>query len=106
MGIDRGTQTTDSGGKETDMEERTQAQIWEQSEDTVVRDAWQYVWETIRAERIGGNSAEWAQSEDAWLLAADFADEILRVDESEDIAGTDEWNAVVDKCLAEIARLA
>ena len=62
------------------MEERTQAQIWEQSEDTVVRDA--------------------------WLLAADFADEILRVDENEDIAGTDEWNAVVDKCLAEIARLA
>ena len=88
------------------MEERTQAQIWEQSEDTVVRDAWQYVWETIRAERIGGNSAEWAQSEDAWLLAADFADEILRVDENEDIAGTDEWNAVVDNCLAEIARLA
>ena len=103
MGVDRGTEIPDKEDK--DMATQTQAQIWEQSEDVVVRDAWARVWETVRAERIGGNSAEWAQSEDAWLLAAEFADEILRVDENEDIADTDEWNTVVDKCLAEIARL-
>lgn len=87
------------------MATQTQAQIWEQSEDVVVRDAWAHVWETIRAARIGGETQEWAQSEDAWLLAAEFADKVLRVDENEDIADTDEWNTVVDKCLAEIARL-
>lgn len=101
MGVDRGTEIPDKEDK--DMATQTQAQMWEQ--DAQTREAWARVWETIRAARIGGETPEWAQSEDAWLLAADFADEILRVDENEDIADTDEWNAVVDKCLAEIARL-
>lgn len=80
-------------------ENRTQAQKWEQDPDTA--DAWQKVWEHVRAGRIGGYTQEWAFTDDAWLLAAEFATEILgEMDEP-----TAEWEDLVDKCLAEIGRL-
>lgn len=77
----------------------TQAQKWEQDPDTA--DAWQKVWEHVRAGRIGGYTPDWAFTDDAWLLAAEFANEVLgEMDEP-----TAEWEDLVDKCLAEIGRL-
>lgn len=77
----------------------TQAQKWEQ--DPATADAWQTVWEHVRAGRIGGYGPDWAFTDDAWLLAAEFATEILgEMDEP-----TAEWEDLVDKCLAEIGRL-
>lgn len=88
---------------ETEMatEEQTQAQKWEQDPRAEVRDAWQKVWEHVRAGRIGGYTQEWVYTDDAWLLAANFADEVLgEMDEP-----TAEWEDLVDRCLAEIGRL-
>lgn len=82
-------------------EEQTQAQKWEQDPRAEVREAWQTVWETVRAGRIGGLTQDWVYTDDAWLLAAEFATEILgEMDEP-----TAEWEELVDQCLAEIGRL-
>lgn len=62
--------------------------------------------ERIRAERIGGAGHEWQYSDDAWLVAAEFAERILGEDNLMD--GDDltlECEELMDECIAEIGRL-
>lgn len=89
------------------MEYKYKAQEWENSDNPTVRDAWQDVWERVRAERIGGAGLDWQYSDDAWLVAAEFAERILGEDNVVDSDGeqTAECEKLMDDCLAEIGRL-
>lgn len=78
----------------------TQAQKWEQDPSTA--DAWQKVWEHVRAGRIGGYTQDWIYTDDAWLLAAEFANEVLGIEDGEPTA---EWEDLTSKCLEEMGRL-
>lgn len=80
-----------------------QRQIWEASEDMVVREAWQEVWEYVRAMRIAGADRDWVYTDDAYLVACQFAEDILGEEQAEEF--TAEYEDLMQKCLDEMASL-
>lgn len=74
---------------------------WER--DTQIAPIWREVWEQIRASRIGGCTEEWADTDDAYNVAYEFAERVL----GEEIAdeGTDEFYDLVDECIEQIREL-
>ena len=80
-----------------------QRQIWEASEDMVVREAWQEVWECVLAMRIAGADRDWVYTDDAYLVASQFAEDILGEEQAEEF--TTEYEDLMQKCLDEMASL-
>ena len=79
----------------------TKRREWEQNPQ--IAPHWQEVWEQIRASRIGGCTEEWADTDDAYNIAYEFAERVL----GEEIAdeGTDEFYDLVDECIEQIREL-
>ena len=98
----------DSHLEEVVIEERreigmseTKRREWER--DPQIAPHWQEVWEQIRASRIGGCTEEWADTDDAYNLAYEFAERVLGEDVADE--GTDEFYDLVDECIEQIREL-
>lgn len=78
-------------------------QKWEASENMAVREAWQKVWEYVRAMRISGVGEDWAYTDDAYLVASQFAEDILGEEQAYEF--TDEYADLIDQCIEEMASL-
>lgn len=81
--------------------EERKAKIWEA--DPQIAPIWQKVWQTTRAARIGGYGKDWASSDDAYLVAEEFATEVLGEEMAEEFAP--EYEDLMNECLAEMAYL-